>query len=58
MLDIDDYIVVTKANNGYIVTLNNDTDPDEDRNAHVFNDVQDLLGHIQQTLEVDHASTQ
>ena len=60
MLEPEDYIVITKANNGYIVTLNNDTDPDEDRQPHVFTDVSDLVEHMVRTLSTggSHGSTQ
>ena len=59
MLEPEDYLVITKANNGYIVTQNNDTDPDEDRQPHVFNDVSELLEHVSETLEEGrHGSTQ
>ena len=47
MLEPDDYVVLTKANNGYLVSVNNDNNPDDEATGvHVFNDVTDLLSHV------------
>ena len=47
MLEPDDYVVLTKANNGYLVSVNNDNNPDDEATGvHVFNDITKLLDHV------------
>lgn len=48
MLDSEDYIVITKVQNGFMVSVNNDTMLDEDARdgVHVFNDRSEMLSHI------------
>ena len=47
MLEKDDYIVITEASNGFVVTKNNDIlDGDDESGVHVFNKITDLLDHV------------
>lgn len=46
MLEKDSYIVITKATNGFLVSVNNDEVEDDDKEIHVFNRESELLGHI------------